>query len=90
MKKIMLFLVGTICCFWLTGCAAPGPYSTGAECYPGPVVVNPVRAVVATGASILERVFHHGRYYHQPGVEAPHIYRTPVVYPLPPRPYIYR
>jgi hypothetical protein len=48
---------------------------------------------VDTGASILENVFHHGRYYHQPGIAAPYAYRTPVVYPLPPLPsgpYMYR
>ncbi len=89
MKKIMLFLIGTVCCLWLTGCAGPGPYGayTGIDCYPGPV--HTVRAAVATGASLLENVFHHGRYYHH-GVDAPYGHRTPVIYPLPPRPYIYR
>lgn len=89
MKKTMLFLVGTVCCLWLTGCAGPGPYGayTGQDCYQGPVI-NPVQAAVVTGASILEKVFHHGRYYHH-RVETPYVYRAPVVHPLP-GPYIYR
>jgi hypothetical protein len=92
MKKIMLFLVGSLCCLWLTGCAVPGPYYAGADCPPGPVVVNPVRAVVATGAAFFDTVFHHSRYYYH-RVTTPYIYRTPTVYPLPPMvsgPYIYR
>ena len=88
MNKIMLFLIGTVCSLWLTGCAGPGLYYTGAECYPGSVAVNPVQAVVATGASIFEKIFHHGRYYHS-RVDSPYVYRAPVVRPLP-GPYIYR
>jgi hypothetical protein len=93
MKKTMLFLIGTVGCLWLTGCAVPGPYYgtyTGVN-YHGPG--HAVHTAVARGASVVERVFHHGRYYHPRlntyRMPAPYIYRPPVVYPLR-RHYIYR
>lgn len=92
MKKVMFFVVGTVCCLGLAGCVGPipEPYSAytgaGVACYPGPV--HALRALGVTGTSVLENIFHHGRYYH-PQVDTPYIYRAPVSYPLP-GPYIYR